>query len=189
MVKIRDAPLANPELGWSWEEFEKDIIPMLESSLPIALDRMEFHKSLINEMEFRYNFTIESCEHLWNIYRPSLDKGVSENRMRTAAAFAAHSPDMVTKEQFKLVMLDVFKVKDAQLLNNLFILSDVNGNGSLDIREIIGNIVFWVRGSLGLKFALFFEVFGTVAGGHCVARENLLKVIGDALKVFKECFF
>lgn len=86
-------------------------------------------------------------------------------------------------------MLDVFKVKDAQLLNNLFVISDVNGNGALDIREIIGNLIFWLRGSLGLKFAFFFEVFGTVTGTHCVARENLGKVIGDALKVFKEAFF
>lgn len=183
LAKLREAD------AWSWERFEAEILPLLDNALPIALDRMEFHKSLINEMEFRYSFTLESCEHLWNIYRPSLDKGVSESRMRTAAAFAAHSPDTVTKEQFKLIMLDVFKVKDAQLLNNLFIISDVKGTGSLDIREIIGNILFWVRGSLGLKFAFFFEVFGTVTGGHCVAKENLMKVIGDALKVFKECFF
>ena len=75
------------------------------------------------------------------------------------------------------------------MLNNLYLISDVKGQGALDIREIIGNIIFWVRGSLGLKFALFFEVFGTVTGGNCVARENLGKIIGDALKVFKESFF
>ena len=113
IVKIRDHPLKNPQIGWQWDEFETEILPLLESTLPIALDRMEFHKSLINEMEFKYNFTLDSCEHLWNIYRPTLDKQVSENRMKTAAAFAAHSPDLITKEQFKLIMLDVFKVKDA----------------------------------------------------------------------------
>jgi hypothetical protein len=69
------------------------------------------------------------------------------------------------------------------------LISDVNGNGALDIREIIGNLIFWLRGSLGLKFALFFEVFGTTTGDHVVARENLIKVIGDAQKVFKEAFF
>jgi hypothetical protein len=131
-------------------------------------------------MEFKFNFTLESCENLWNIYRPTLDKQVSENRLKTAAAFAAHSPDVITKEQFKLVMLDVFKIKDSQLLNNLFLISDVNGSGALDIREIIGNIIFWLRGSLGLKFALFFEVFGTVTGEHAVTKENLTKAIGDA---------
>jgi hypothetical protein len=71
----------------------------------------------------------------------------------------------------------------------LFVISDTNGSGALDIREIIGNIIFWLRGSLGLKFALFFEVFSSVTGTGCVARENLGKVIGDALKVFKESFF
>lgn len=86
-------------------------------------------------------------------------------------------------------MLDVFKVKDAQLVNNLFIISDTNGTGGLDIREILGNIIFWVRGHLGLKFALFFEVFSTATGTTCVSRDNLGKVIADALKVFKESFF
>jgi hypothetical protein len=126
---------------------------------------------------------------LWNIYRPTLDKGVTENRLKTATAFAAHSPDLITKEQFKLIMLDVFKVKDAQLVNNLFVISDSNGSGALDVRELLGNIIFWVRGALGLKFALFFEVFSTATGSTCVSRENLGKVLGDALKVFKESFF
>ncbi len=42
---------------------------------------------------------------------------------------------------------------------------------------------------MGLKFALFFEIFCSATGTTCVARENLGKVIGDALKVFKESFF
>lgn len=61
MNKLKSHPIANPE-GWSWEEFENEILPLLETNLPIALDRMEFHKSLVNEMEFKYNFTLESCE-------------------------------------------------------------------------------------------------------------------------------
>jgi len=69
------------------------------------------------------------------------------------------------------------------------VISDTNGSGGLDIRELIGNIIFWLRGALGLKFALFFEVFSTATGTQCVARENLGKVLGDALKVFKESFF
>jgi len=32
-------------------------------------------------------------------------------------------------------------------------------------------------------------VFVSVTGGYYVSRENLLKVVGDALKVFKESFF
>ena len=164
-------------------------MPLLQNSLPLAQDRMEFHKSFVNELEYRFNFTLESLEHLWNMYRATIDKSVPENRLKTAMAFAAHSPELVTKEQFKLIMLDVFKVKDAQLVNNVFVIADVNGTGALDIRELIGNVVFWLRGTLGYKFALFFEVFVSVNGGLFVSRENLIKVIGDALKVFKESFF
>ncbi|CDW80465.1 hippocalcin-like protein 1 [Stylonychia lemnae] len=175
--------------GWTFDEFEQEVFPFLEKSLSLALDRMEFHKQLINELEFRFNFTLESLEHLWNMYRSTIDKNVSENRLKTAVAFAAHSPELVTKEQFKLIMLDVFKVKDAHLVNNIFVIADTDGNGALDIRELIGNMVFWLRGTLGYKFALFFEVFVSVNGGVFVSKENLIKVIGDALKVFKESFF
>lgn len=49
--------------------------------------------------------------------------------------------------------------------------------------------MFWLRGSLGYKFALFFEVFRSVNGGIYVSNENLVKVMADALKVFKETFF
>lgn len=86
-------------------------------------------------------------------------------------------------------MYDVFKVRDAQLVNNVFIIADTNGNGALDIRELVGNMIFWLRGSLGYKFALFFEVFSSVNGGLFVTTENIVKIITDALKVFKETFF
>jgi len=123
---------------------------------------MEFHKSLINELEFKYNFTLESIEHLWNLYKPTIGKFVSDDRMRCAAAFSAHRPSLVTRDQFKLILMDNFKVKDAQLLSNIFIIADSNGDGALDIREIIGNLIFWLKGSIGYKFALFFEVFISV---------------------------
>lgn len=36
---------------------------------------------------------------------------------------------------------------------------------------------------------MFFEVFRSVNGGTYVSNANLVKVISDALKVFKETFF
>ena len=74
---------------------------------------MEFHKSLINELEFKFNFTLESVEHLWYMYKPGVGKAPSDDRMRCAAAFSAHRPSLVTRDQFKLIMMDVFKVRDA----------------------------------------------------------------------------
>lgn len=59
---------------------------------------MEFHKSLINELEYRFNFTLEQLEHLWNMYRGTIDRNVSESRLKIAVAYAAHSPELVTKE-------------------------------------------------------------------------------------------
>jgi hypothetical protein len=50
-------------------------------------------------------------------------------------------------------------------------------------------LIFWLRGTTGYKFALFYEVFMSVNNNLFVSRENLVKVVGDALKVFKESFF
>lgn len=99
--------------GWTWEEFEQFLLPKLQMHLPIALDRMDFHKTLINELEFQHKFTIDSLEQLWNMYRPTLDKLVTESKLRTAAAFSAQSPKLVTEQQFKLILQDAFKVRDA----------------------------------------------------------------------------
>jgi len=86
-------------------------------------------------------------------------------------------------------MVDVFKVKDIHLCNHIFVIADSKKDGALDIRELIGNLIFWLRGELSYKFALFFEVFSSVNRGKFVLSENIEKVIGDALKIFKETFF
>ena len=57
----------------------------------------------------------------------------------------------------------------------------------LDIREIIGNMIFWLRGDTTSKWRLFFIVFGDIEG--MVVAPNICKVITDALIIFKETFF
>ena len=82
--------------GFTWEEFEQILLPKLETCMPVALDRMEFHKNLISDIEYRFNFTVDSLEHFWNIYRESLGRKASDTRMHCAAAFAAQNPELVT---------------------------------------------------------------------------------------------
>jgi len=55
--------------------------------------------------------------------------------------------------------------------------ADSSKDGALDVRELIGNFIFWLRGDLGYKFALFFEIFSSVNGGVFVSTENLSKVL------------
>jgi hypothetical protein len=57
----------------------------------------------------------------------------------------------------------------------------------LDIREIIGNMIFWLRGDTTSKWRLFFTVFQNFE--KMVLAENICKVVGDATHVFKETFF
>ena len=76
IIKLQKHPTQYKQ-GWTFEEFEKVIFPSLERALPLALDRMEFHKTLLNDLEFKFGFNIDSLERLWNTYRPTIDKGVS----------------------------------------------------------------------------------------------------------------
>ena len=55
----------------------------------------------------------------------------------------------------------------------------------MDIRELLGNILFWVKGTCYQKWALFFDIF---ADDGYVDAQNIIKIIGDALHIFKENF-
>ena len=64
--------------GWTWPEFEIQVLPSLRDALPICLDRMEYHKNYINELEFRFGFTIDKLEEFWNLMREQTNKPLSE---------------------------------------------------------------------------------------------------------------
>mmetsp|Transcript_1971 Transcript_1971/g.2787 ORF Transcript_1971/g.2787 Transcript_1971/m.2787 type:complete len:103 (+) Transcript_1971:46-354(+) len=71
-------------------------------------------------------------------------------------------------------------------------IADEKRRGALDIRELFGNILFWLKGEHDLKWALFFDIFSQRdinATSVGVLGHNINKVITDALKIFKETFF
>ena len=74
-------------------------------------------------------------------------------------------------------MVNNFKVNDPTLVEQIFSIADVNHTGSIDVRELLGNLIFWLRGDLETKFDLFFEIFGSVNGGLFVDTANLIKII------------
>ena len=37
--------------------------------------------------------------------------------------------------------------------------SDSTKKGALDARIVLGNILFWLKGDAGIKWALFFDIF------------------------------
>ena len=58
--------------------------------------------------------------------------------------------------------------------------------GALDPRIMLANILFWLKGDSAIKLAFFFDIFSQTDG---VFVPNILKIINDALKCFKESFF
>ena len=55
-------------------------------------------------------------------------------------------------------MTDVFKIRDPKLLENIFMITDVEGDGALDIRELCAVMILHLRGTIEFKLALFFEI-------------------------------
>lgn len=48
---------------------------------------MELHKNLVNQLEFKHGFTLENLEQLWNIFLPSYNKDVTNQRLQNAMAY------------------------------------------------------------------------------------------------------
>ena len=96
-------------------------------------------------------------------------------------------PEIISKDQFKLLMVNSFNVKDALLLENLFYTFDKEESGILDIRDIISNIVFWLKGPVNFKFALYFE-------SHCYKEDKavdclkLLRFLAEVTEIYERSF-
>ena len=115
-------------------------------------------------------------------------------RLQVALAYNKQSPELVTKGQFKLMMTDIFKIRDSKLLDNVYMIADVQGVGALDIREIAAAMIFHFSGPIEHKFALFFEIMKNrtveeLYDGGFMLKANLIKVLEDALKFLKQAFF
>ena len=69
--------------------------------------------------------------------------------------------------------------------------ADEQRKGALDVRVLLGNMLFWLKGDSDLKWALFFDIFTQrdQAGRLGVTIHNITKIINDALRIFKETFF
>ena len=88
-------------------------------------------------------------------------------------------------------MVQRFRVNDVKLTNSLFMVSDEKRKGALDVRELLGNMLFFLKGEHDLKWAFFFDIFymrdSSASAG--VSVHNISKIVSDALKIFKETFY
>lgn len=72
-------------------------------------------------------------------------------------------------------------------------IADVDGEGALDIRELCGALLIHMKGDIEVKLALFFEIMKNrtiveLHDGGFIHKANLIKIIEDALQLFKTAF-
>jgi len=85
-------------------------------------------------------------------------------------------------------MFDVFKVSDAKLLEEIYQSFDKNKQGYLEIQELVGGMVFFLRGKFEYKLALYFEVYMNYDGDPVISKSSLVTLLTDCLKLYKEVF-
>ena len=67
--------------------------------------------------------------------------------------------------------------------------ADSEKKGALDVRELLANMVFWLRGDHVQKWVLFYEMFSSINDYESVSAPNITKIINDSLRIFKETFY
>lgn len=75
------------------------------------------------------------------------------------------------------------------LTNAIFMVADSEKKGALDVRELLGNMVFWLRGDHSQKWLLFFDMFSSINDDTLCSVANIVKIINDSLRIFKETFY
>lgn len=63
------------------------------------------------------------------------------------------------------------------LSTHIFMAADTKNSGALDIRDLIANIVFWLRGDISSKFEFYFYVFGSFTDGNYILEDHLKRPI------------
>ena len=89
------------------------------------------------------------------------------------------------------MMVQKFRVSDVKLTNSIFMVADEQQKGAIDVRVLLANMIFWLKGDADLKWAMFFDIFShtDVSGRSGVMIHNITKIINEALKIFKESFY
>jgi hypothetical protein len=114
--KLIQSTMTNNPRGFTKEELyspDKEIYSTLWESYPIALDRMDYPKSIVSTLERKFGFGIKQLEDLWNMYKKTIISAKShEAREQYADIMKISHPNMLNEKQFKLVMYDQFKVRN-----------------------------------------------------------------------------
>ena len=92
------------------------------------------------------------------------------------------------------MMSDSFKIRDTKLVENVFMIADIDGQGALDIRELCASILLHLNTKTEYKLAMFFEIMKNktvveLHEGGFILKNNLIKIFDDGLKYLKQQFY
>ena len=190
-----------------------------ERSFDMVMDRADKLKFYVASVQKDYGFTLANLEELWNLYKGFLIKNLDElqttkkksdleilllqnlYRNRNYADIKEPDPLRLTCPQFKILMMELFNVRDVELLNNLFneicydctitsatdwddTTKDKNGKFQLnteiqEVKETISledffeKMVFTMEGGFDHKISIIMELFCVMNGTKRIPYEKV----------------
>jgi len=84
------------------------------------------------------------------------------------------------------MMNDMFKIRDAQLLEDLFITFEKEGKTFVLIDDLIGRMVFFFRAKFDVKLAIYFEVHMLSEVETVIPKEKLISLVKECWDLYND---
>ena len=185
-----------------------NIMDKMNKSISIVIDRNENRKMYITILEVVHKFDFDKLKRLWDLFKlyfvknydsikvqmMKKDNDTSEvetmllqNLFRNSDYMAdiEQSSFELTCQQFKIIMRELFKISDVQLLDDLF--GDICGGVKYSkclLEKFFESITYYFTGNFEVKVALVFEVYCVIRNVTEVPHDSVIDYVSKLFDVY-----
>lgn len=188
------------------------LMDQMNKSFDIVLDRNEGLKLYVCILEIVHGFDINKLQKLWDLYKIYFIKNYDNIKMkmqkkdtetREIETMLLHnlfrsseytedeeaSPFELTNQQFKIVMRELFKVQDVQLLDDLF--ANICGGKKYSkcrLDHFFESITFYFSCKFDVKISLVFEVYCAMRNTTEVPHDCIIDFVSSLFDSYWRCY-
>jgi len=189
-----------------------NVMDKMHRAFDIVIDRNEDLKLYVSVLEVVHKFDIDKLRKLWDLFKIyfvknydniklSMQKKDSEasevetmllqNLFRNSDYLVQNEagPFEITCQQFKIIMRELFKITDVQLLDDLFgnICGGVKYSKCL-LEKFFESITYYFTCSFEMKVALVFEVYCVMRNVTEVPHDSIIDYIAKCFDIYWEFY-
>lgn len=185
---------------------DRSILDKWEYAFLLAVDREDDLKFYISALQLRFKFDLEKLDTFWTLHKSYIEKNYSsiiksknhkkselellllKNLFRrddiSELDFDNIDPFEITKEQFKIFMIENFNISDVLLLDCIF---DSMGHPpdreAIELVRFFENFALHLKGSFDFKLSLILDVYCVLGNTQNVPHLRLLNLINSRFEV------